>query len=135
MFPSNLVALQEKLKNIYRNTKIFETQQNKIYNVGNQIKNYQAFSQKNTTYHTEKNQSIEIDPEMVQITRHRLVDRTLEDITVFTYQETRGNIEHVKERYEQYKNFYQMIFPVLHGKTTMCEIKNMLEIINSGVDI
>lgn len=44
----------------------------------------------------EKHQSTEIDPEMVPMTRYRLVNRTLKDITVLIYQETRGNIEHVK---------------------------------------
>lgn len=63
-FPSNLVAYQDKFKE----QKNFQTQQGKIYSIGNQINSRHSNKQENANHH-KKIQFIEINPEMIQMIR------------------------------------------------------------------
>lgn len=66
LFLSNLTASQNKLKNIYKDTKISRTQQGKIHKVWCSVKCYQVWKEESMTQDEEKTQLIDTNPEMIE---------------------------------------------------------------------
>lgn len=85
-----------KLKNVYKNTKISNTQQDKITMSGMPTKiTRHAKQQENTAHKEEKHQLMETNPETTRMTE--LVEKTIKSYHnyIACIQETRGKVEHV----------------------------------------
>lgn len=68
LYPSNLTAFQNKLKNLHINAKIFNIQHSKIHTVWHPNKSTRhAKRQENTIQDEEKNQLVKTDPGRIQI--------------------------------------------------------------------